>query len=273
MKSRAVASPAGKSDMKTPHSLVIGGTRGIGRELVDEFVRKGHNVSVTARHIPEPDVSNAGAQYWAADVTDKEMPVTLGKIVNRTGKINFLVFFQRFRGPGQSWDGEIETSLTATKTIVEAMQDQFADGEKSIVIVSSIAATKVGAYLPIEYHAVKAALCHMVRYWAVVLGPFGIRVNSVSPGTVLKEESKAFFTSDRKLSDLYRKITPLRRFGHAREVAQVISCLCSEQTSFVTGQDIVVDGGVSLQWQESLARELLDIPAPLINGRSAAERE
>ena len=171
------------------------------------------------------------------------------------------------------WSGEIETSLTATKTIVEALQDQFAEGEKSIVVVSSIAGTLVGAYLPVGYHAAKAALCHMVRYWAVVLGPLGIKVNSVSPGTVLKEESKAFFVGDKALSDLYRRITPLRRFGHAREVAQVISCLCSERMSFVTGQDIVVDGGVSLQWQESLARELLDIPAPAVNGQHAVERK
>ena len=259
--------------MNVPHSLVIGGTRGIGRELVDEFIRKGHNVSVIARRTPERDISNNRAQYWAADVTDGAMPTVLGNIVSRAGKINNLVFLQRFRGPGGSWQGEIETSLTATKKIVEALRDQFAEGEKSIVVVSSIAATRIGAYLPIEYHAAKAALCHMVRYWAVVLGPLGIRVNSVSPGTVLKEESKAFFLDDKKLCDLYRGITPLRRFGLAREVAQVIGCLCSEQMSFVTGQDIVVDGGVSLQWQESLARELLDIPAPPVNGQNATERK
>jgi NAD(P)-dependent dehydrogenase (short-subunit alcohol dehydrogenase family) len=102
----------------------------------------------------------------------------------------------------------------------------------------------------------------MVRYWAVVLGPLGIRVNSVSPGTVLKEESKDFFLDDKTISDLYRRITPLRRFGSAREVAKVVACLCGEQTSFVTGQDIVVDGGLSLQSQEALARELLEIATP-----------
>jgi NAD(P)-dependent dehydrogenase (short-subunit alcohol dehydrogenase family) len=111
----------------------------------------------------------------------------------------------------------------------------------------------------------------MVRYWAITLGGRGIRVNSVSPGTVLKEESKKFFLSDPKLSDLYRRITPLGRFGYAREVAQVIGSFCGEQTSFVTGQDIVVDGGVSLQWQESLARDLASL-GPSSNGNSAKAR-
>ena len=173
--------------------------------------------------------------------------------------------------PDDVWRGEIETSLTATKTIVEALQDRFAAGDKAIVIVSSINGELIAGYLPIGYHVAKAALQQMVRYWALALGSRGIRVNSVSPGTVLKEESKQFFLRDRKLSDLYRRITPLGRFGHAREVARVIGCLCGEQTSFVTGQDIVVDGGVSLQWQESLARELVNL-ATFRNSKPAKAR-
>jgi 3-oxoacyl-[acyl-carrier protein] reductase len=246
--------------MKAPHSLIVGGTRGIGRELVDQFVRNGHEVSVIARHLPERKSVRVGVRYWPADVRDEaSLHAVLRRLVKECGKINHLVFFQRFRGTDDAWRGEIETSLTATKTVVEALQDKFAAGEKAIVMVSSINAELIAGYLPLGYHVAKAALRQMVRYWAITLGGRGIRVNSVSPGTVLKEESKQFFLRDRMLSDLYRRITPLGRFGHAREVAQVIGFLCSEQTSFVTGQDIVIDGGVSLQWQESLARELQDL--------------
>src|SRR5207302_4403266 len=120
-----------------------------------------------------------------------------------------------------------------TKTIVETMEDKFASGEKAIVLVSSINAALIAGYLPLSYHMAKAALRHMVRYWAITLGPRGIRVNSVSPGTVLKDESKRFFLRDRRLVQLYQRITPLGRFGHASEVAQVIGCLCGEHTSFV----------------------------------------
>jgi NAD(P)-dependent dehydrogenase (short-subunit alcohol dehydrogenase family) len=246
--------------MKTPHSLIIGGTRGIGRELVDQFVRDGHKVSVIARHLPERKTARKGVRYWPVDIRDESaLRGVLPKLLKESGKINHLVFFQRFRGEGDAWRDEIETSLTATKSVVELLQDKFASREKAIVIVSSINGELIAGHLPIGYHVAKAALQQMVRYWAIALGGRGIRVNSVSPGTVLKEESKRFFLNDRKLSELYRRITPLGRFGHAREVAQVIGCLCSDRTSFVTGQDIVVDGGVSLQWQESLARELLNL--------------
>jgi NAD(P)-dependent dehydrogenase (short-subunit alcohol dehydrogenase family) len=246
--------------MKPPHSLIIGGTRGVGRELVDHFVRKGHKVSVVARRLPKRRAARPQVRYWAADVRDvSTLPPILARMVKESGAINHLVFFQRYRGDDDPWRAEIETSLTATKAVVEVLHDRFAAGEKSIVIVGSIAAKLVVSYLPVSYHATRAALVQMVRYWAVTLGRRGIRVNSVSPGTVLKAESKRFFIGDKRLSDLYRRITPLGRFGHAREVAQVIGCLCSEATSFVTGQDIVVDGGVSLRWPESLARDLLDI--------------
>jgi 3-oxoacyl-[acyl-carrier protein] reductase len=249
--------------MKEPHSLIVGGTRGIGRELVDHFVREGHKVSVIARRMPERKATRGRVRYWQADVRDESaLGAVLSRLVKESGKINHLVFFQRYRGDDEAWRGEIETSLTATKTVVETMQDKFAAGEKSIVLVSSINAALIAGYLPLGYHVAKAALRQMVRYWAVTLGARGIRVNSVSPGTVLKEESKSFFLRDKKLHDLYRRITPLGRFGHAREVAQVIGCLCGDQTSFVTGQDIVVDGGVSLQWQESLARELSGLHHP-----------
>jgi NAD(P)-dependent dehydrogenase (short-subunit alcohol dehydrogenase family) len=255
--------------MKAPHSLIIGGTRGIGRELVSHLARQGHKVSVIARQLPAQKIKRA--RYWSADVRDATaLAATLRRVVRQAGKINHLIFFQRYRGDDDNWSGEIETSLTATKNVVELLQDQFAAGEKSIVIVSSINATLIAPYLPLGYHVAKAALCQMVRYWAVTLGARGIRVNSVSPGTVLKEESKKFFLSNRRLCELYRRIIPLGRLGHAREAVQVIAFLCGAQASFVTGQDIVVDGGVSLQWQESLARELAALPYP---GTTKARRK
>jgi NAD(P)-dependent dehydrogenase (short-subunit alcohol dehydrogenase family) len=246
--------------------LVIGGTRGLGRELVSHFVQQGSRVSVIGRSVPER--KRRGVRYWAVDVRDEtSLQATLDHVLEATGRINSLVLFQRYRGSDDPWIGELETSLTATKTIVESLAQQFAEGEKSIVVVSSVNATLVAPYLPLGYHVAKAALIQMVRYWAIALGPAGIRVNSVSPGTVLKAESQDFFLENRDLRAFYEQITPLRRFGHASEVAQVIAFLCGNAASFVTGQDIVVDGGISLQWQESLARDLVALPHPAAANR------
>jgi NAD(P)-dependent dehydrogenase (short-subunit alcohol dehydrogenase family) len=96
----------------------------------------------------------------------------------------------------------------------------------------------------------------LVRYFAVMLASKGIRVNCVSPCTFVKQENQAFYSQNEKLRNLFKLVIPLGRMGNAVDSANVIAFLCSPQSSFVTGQKITVDGGVSLLSQESLARKI-----------------
>jgi NAD(P)-dependent dehydrogenase (short-subunit alcohol dehydrogenase family) len=72
----------------------------------------------------------------------------------------------------------------------------------------------------------------------------------------LKDESKEFYLNNKPLFELYEDIVPLKRMGTTEDSANVIRFLCSSQASFVTGQSILIDGGLSLQWPESMARGL-----------------
>ena len=138
--------------MKAPHSLIVGGTRGIGRELVDHFVRSGHRVSVIARRPPERKTKRKGVRYWPVDIRDEDaLRSVLTRLTKETGKINHLIFFQRFRGSGDTWRGKIETSLTGTKAVVELLQDIICAGEKAIVVVSWINPSLIAGDLPIGY--------------------------------------------------------------------------------------------------------------------------
>jgi len=251
--------PAAMKQTDSQHIVIVGGTRGMGRELVRLLADQGHAVSVLGRSAPsEADSQLANVEHWAVDILQNEaLKKTLGEIISARGNLNSLVFFQRFRGDSDSWEGEIETSLTATKNTIEFLADKFRLGENcSIVAVGSIASDFIADEQPVSYHVGKSGLGQMVRYYAVALGSKGIRVNSVSPGTTVKEESADFYSQNQELRDLYESITPLRRMGTAADVANVAAFLCSPQASFVTGQNIVVDGGVSLQGQEALARKL-----------------
>ncbi len=237
------------------HTLVVGGTRGIGRALVKALIAQGGAVSVFARRPPEKKVLRA--RYWMVDVTDRQKVLdSLADVVRQRGKLDGLVFFQRYRGEGDLWQAEFQTSLTGTKSIIEGLVPHFQKTGGAIVVVSSVNAEWISPNLSVGYHVAKAGLNSMVRYYAVTLGGKNIRVNSVSPGTVLKEESKNFYLKNRGQYKLHSSVVPLGRMGHADEVAQVVVFLCSPKSSFVTGQDIVVDGGVSLQWHEVLAGKL-----------------
>ncbi|MBL9138288.1 MAG: SDR family oxidoreductase [Verrucomicrobiales bacterium] len=242
--------------MTPQHALLLGATRGLGRATARLFAADGHTVSVIARRRPDPAPEDGGGsiRVWTADLGNAAaLAKALTEIHQERGPVQSMVFFPRFRGDGDAWRGEFETILDGARRVIEGLVNQHGFRDGSIVLVSSVNARLISPKLGLGYHVAKAALNQMVRYYAVALGPKGIRINSVSPGTFLKDETRAALLADGKLERLSREIVPLGRVGTAEEVASVIRFLCSPDASFVTGQDLVVDGGVSLQFQEALA--------------------
>jgi len=243
-----------------PHTLLVGGTRGIGRATAKTFASDGDVVSVIARRRPSTAMPD-GVECWTADLADGAgVRGALDDLIAARGPVHNVVFLQRYRGDGDPWSGEIDVSLTGTRLVIDSLQDRFATaGDRSIVIVGSFIGRFVVDNQPLSYHVVKAGLEALVRYYAVRLGPRGIRVNAVAPCTILKEESQDFYLNNEALLRLYRDITPLQRMGRAEEVAGVIRFLTTAEASFVTGQTIVVDGGISANALESTARRLLQL--------------
>ncbi len=238
--------------------LVIGGTRGMGRSLVSRLLKDGHTVSIVARRpATDPEhLANPKARHWQADIAvPEQIQPTLSEIVRERGKIQGLVFLQRYRGEGDAWEGELAVSVKATRDIIDFLSPEFS-GNGSIVIVNSNAAEIIVDEQPLSYHVAKAALLQLVRYYAVKLGPENIRVNGVCPITTLKIESRDHYLNNPDLVALYKKMIPLGRLGTADEIANIIAFLCSTESSYLTGQNLTVDGGISLRGHEALARIL-----------------
>jgi NAD(P)-dependent dehydrogenase (short-subunit alcohol dehydrogenase family) len=245
------------------HILIIGGSRGIGGSYAKAIAGQGHKISVIGNHEPGYNISDyTDICYWRLDLRDSEMVLrTISGIISENGLLDCLVFFQRYRGEGDDWQGEIETSLTATKNIIEALADKF-NKSGAIVIMSSLASYFIADEQPLSYHVGKAALSQMARFYAFSLGHRKIRVNSLHFGSVLKEESKDFFQKNKELYDTYCKITPLGRIATTEDVVNAIDFLCSEKSSFITGQGIVLDGGLSIQSHESMAKRISSLKKP-----------
>lgn len=248
------------------HFLIIGGTRGIGKQIVKTIAQDNHIVSVIGRNIPNEFYKFSNVFYYSCDITNlTKIKNIILDIIKKKGKISHLIFCQRYRGAGDDWQGEFETSLTATKNIIEFTINKFDNTkERSIVLISSIISRFISLEQPVSYHIGKAGINALTCYYAVTLGQKGIRVNSVLPGTTLKDESKEFYLKNKPLQKLYKQIVPLGRMGTSQDVANVVSFLCSEKSSFITGQNIIVDGGLFLQNHEYLSRNLKSLTHPQI---------
>jgi NAD(P)-dependent dehydrogenase (short-subunit alcohol dehydrogenase family) len=257
--------------MKKEHVLVVGGSKGTGRTIVRTMVQKGRRVSVVSRSIPEQKVK--GARYYAADVSRPEIASTVADIVRRHGPLNHVVCAQQFRGEGDSWTGSMDVTLSGVMRVVEAAKDLFASGaNNTIVIIGSITGRLINVEQHVGYHVAKAGIDHMVRYYALSLGPKGIRVNAVAPNTILKDENTEFYTvRNKKIGDLYASLSPLGRMTTAQDVADTVAFLTSDQSAAITGQTLVVDGGVTLINPEGLARRLAALDGVPMTQRSTAK--
>jgi NAD(P)-dependent dehydrogenase (short-subunit alcohol dehydrogenase family) len=236
------------------HAIVIGGTRGIGLATARRLAEEWGAVSVIGRS--EPATPGDRVRWFKADAMDGAALVrALDEANAAAGAPGALVLMQRFRGEGDAWAGEIAATLAGSKAAIEWTGERMAGGG-SIVAVTSIASTHIATEQPVSYHMGKAGLAHMVRYYAASLG---IRVNAVAPGTTVKDEAKGFYDSHPEITGLFAQIVPLGRMGTSRDVAELVAFLASPRASFITGQEIVIDGGVSILGQEALARKVAGV--------------
>ena len=244
--------------LKGKIALVTGGNKGIGAAVVRRFASEGAKVwsgdiSSDLRREFSDDLSGHGKNisFEALDVTNQNSWERLvNKIVNETGKIDILVnnagIYQR-KSIEETTEAEWDKMLTVNtkgpflgiKVALEALK---ASGNASIVNLSSTAGLR-GSFA-IHYGASKGALRLMTKSIANRFAKDGIRCNSVHPGPIDTEMGHAAVPHDQLEERLYQRI-PMGRFGTAEEVANVILFLASEESSFVTGSEVVVDGGAT----------------------------
>ena len=180
--------------------------------------------------------------------------------VEITGGISSLVFLQRYRGNGDSWSGELAVSLTATKTLVEGLVPHFApEGDRSICIVTSNASTFVARNQTLAYHTAKAALRADGALLRGEVRPAGDSRERRLPVHVREERVGGVLRGAGGAAGLYGRSLRSAGMGTAKEVAKAVAFLCGPDASFITGQDLTVDGGLSLMLQDTLAREVAGI--------------
>lgn len=229
-------------------SVVFGGMHGTLRNVAQAFHDAGDKVIIVdKREAPEDGDTSYFDHVVAADLMDETVLADVAaRIAACYGHVSNLVFGLRYRGPEEDvWRGETMLNLTVPHVMIDNLSDAFVDGG-AIVLISSTAGRRVTPNTSLAYQCTKAAADQMVRYYAYHLGPKGIRVNAVSPCYIVKDESIKFFMANEDVSKDAIAAHPLKRIGRADDIADMTAFLCSDKATFVTGQIIEVDGGLSL---------------------------
>ena len=227
-------------------SLIIGGKTGIGLVVAKQLIKRGDEVYSASR------TSSEDKNHIICDIT-KDCSVLRQNIK----KIDNLIFSHRYRGA--DWGETFEVTVKGVENVVQTLAPNFNKEGGSVVIISSNASSFVLKEQTAEYHASRAALEGLSNFYAVRFGKQGLRFNTILPSTLIKPENEDFFRKDNKVKRMIEDITPLGRMGNSTDVANLIEFLCSDQSSFITGNSFFLDGGLSLIGQETIARERGDI--------------
>lgn len=242
------------------HVIIVGATSPLASEATSAFLARGDRVSLINRcGLTDSDTTDSSIKSaaYSFDLNNlADIPNLFLKILEENGPVTRICFFQRYRdGADNPWDGEFAVSLRATSRFIEEFNAQPSiEHDRSVVIISSPADANVVLEQSAAYHAVKAGLSQMVRYYAVALGENRIRVNGIKPAIVLKPRAQQFYDQNPDLVTLFNRVTPLGRMGRPSDIANAVLFLSSDLASYITGQILGVDGGLSLHESASLAR-------------------
>lgn len=233
-------------------TIVIGGTRGTGLAVSEYFVSKRHRVLVTGRK--EPSDTFPGMSYRQMDLTELTQAGVEQIAWNLDwSSVKNIIFCQRFRAQAADWAGEMQVSVNSTRALMCYFGMKLTS-RASVVLVSSNASRFVVPEQDDAYHIAKASVNALIRYYAVNLGPKGIRVNGIEPCTLFKSDGFLAQSANSAAKDALTELNPIRQMVTPQDVASIAYFLCSEQSKAINGQVIVADGGVSLLGQEGIVR-------------------
>jgi len=238
-------------------AVVTGGSSGIGGAIVEKLVSEGARCAIISRdarkaeaflsRFPDRDL----AVWWSADVSDPDqVGHTVDQAAARFGKIDFLVNAAgiNLRKPAleyepREWKRILDINLSGTFYMCQCVgRIMKASGKGSIVNIGSMTSHFVVPHVA-PYAASKGGVMQLTRALAVEWAPYGIRVNQVSPGYI-ETPLATEVIARKKYRERIIERTPLGRWGTPADVVNTVAFLLSDESDFITGQIIGVDGGI-----------------------------
>ncbi len=235
-------------------ALVTGGSRGIGAALVGLLSERGWTVAFLYEKNDAAALSvseRTGAVAIRCDVASRDSVFRAFETAkSRIGAIDALAVcagiahFDLFQNVSESdWRRLIDVNLSGAAYCAQAVLPDMISRRRGAIVFTSSVWGVAGAACEALYSASKAGLIGLAKALAKEVGPSGVRVNAVAPGVINTDMNARLSESDMQS---LRDETPLRRAGEPADVARAIEFLLSDESSFITGQVLGVDGGFGL---------------------------
>lgn len=232
-------------------ALVTGGSKGIGLAAAHDLIRMGAHVTVAARG--EDALKRAadaiGARWVVADVST---PEGVEAAVAAAGDVDILV--SNAGGPAaglpsgvseDAWAQGFQTTFLSTVRLANAtVPGMRSRGWGRVIAITSLTVGRPAPTLPVS-NALRAGVTNYLRTLALEVAPDGVTCNTVAPGYTATERLRQLHADPQEAQKLAARI-PARRFGEPNEVAAAVAFLASKEAAYITGQELLVDGGWSI---------------------------
>lgn len=239
--------------LKNKIIVITGGNGLLGKAIINRLISEGaFCINFEINHETNEDLSNVYCDITDTSSIDNALEIVLKKYNKIDGLVNNA--YPRTKDWGnkfedivfESWKQNVDWQLNSYFYLTQKVASQMANQKKGSIINMSSIYGVVGPdftvydgtamTMPAAYSAIKGALVNFTRYVASYYGPQEVRVNAVSPGGIFDNQNEIFVNN-------YSKKVPMRRLGTPEDIAPSVAFLLSEDSQYITGQNLIIDGG------------------------------
>ena len=233
--------------------LITGSTQGIGKALAMAFVKEGYHVCVhCSKDIEKAERVRKEIGAHQAVVCDLSNMDEVNGLYAKTGAVDCLILNASIQYKelwqeitDETFDKQFDVNVKSTLKLIQAYYPAMKEnGFGRIVTIGSVNQYRQHLELSV-YSATKCAVKKLVEVIAKQVAPFGVTVNNVAPGAIATPRNESVYNDEEKRKAVEHAI-PMGRFGRVEDCVGAVLMLCGEQGAYITGTDIIIDGGMKL---------------------------